>query len=536
MNNKNNETEYELLGRANLPKKKNINFFTGILIVIGSSMGAGIFFKSKAVLESNSYSLVFAIISWVIASLAIVMMGVSLLEISTKNKGNLSIVGWNHRFNKWMTYQMSKNFSLYINAALTYFFMPLYAIMSFQDGARIFGFYNFNTKADWAIWTTIILIFNTYFILSSGLSSKWATIQNNVTLIFKFIAIISTIIIGFSIFAFQSKSGNGLDIHWLPKQIDTTNRPSSFLGIAPFGGLFISWAGIFFAYDGFYVSTGIEEELKDKKKTPYVLLMGLSVVTIIHLIIAIAMSINGKGDFKEYAQFLSQRKLGWIYGLTNFSISIGVIGIINGFSLWIPKFIEELIRMKDIPFYKKLANKTNESLPKVGVKYALILIQPTTLLFCIIGSTLYFPYDDPSGYHDLYGSGMSNLYNFADLMSNWISLLAFGFIALAFYGAIFESKKNPKHFPKWFKYVNWFVTIFLLAVVLINFIAPFVDIWLIIYEKNRLTYDVYIQTLRGRILSLIVLTGFILVITLPQFIAKIKGLKRKKTFIENNQC
>ncbi|EFF41581.1 amino acid permease, partial [Mycoplasmopsis alligatoris] len=530
-----NNVEQSLLGLTDLPKSKKINFFTGILIVIGSSMGAGIFFKSQSVLESNNYSLFLAIFSWIIASLAIVLMGISLLDISAKNKGNLSIVGWNHRFNTWMTYQMSKNFTLYINITLTYFFMPLYAIMSFQDGARIFGFYNFNTQADWAIWTIIILVISAYFIVTSGLKAKLATIQNAITLGFKIFALVATIIVGFSIFIIEVKNGNKLDIHWFKKiEISDPTKPMSFSNIMPFGGLFISWAGIFFAYDGFYVSTGISNELKDPKKTPKALLIGLSVVTIIHLIVALAMSLNGRGDFKEYSNFLSKNNLAWIYGLINLSIGIGVIGIINGFSLWIPRFIEELIQMHDVPFYKKLVKKTNQSYPVVGVVYSLVLILPIVLIFCILGATLYYPKEDPSGYYQLYGSGMSSLYNFADLMSNWISLLVFAFMAIAFFGAILESRRTPKKFSKRFKVVNIIVTLFLFVVVFVNFLYPIVDLILIISQKNTLQEEIYQIAFRGRLLSFLTLILFLAIIILPPVFINVFKKKRSK-IIKNNQ-
>lgn len=48
---------------ANQSTSKKISFFSAMLIVMGSSIGAGIFFKAKGVLEASQGSLVFAILA-----------------------------------------------------------------------------------------------------------------------------------------------------------------------------------------------------------------------------------------------------------------------------------------------------------------------------------------------------------------------------------------------------------------------------------------------------------------------------------------
>jgi len=65
--------------------------------------------------------------------------------------------------------------------------------------------------------------------------------------------------------------------------------------MTPGFGLFIAVAAIFFAYDGFYVTAGIQSEMKEPKKTPLAILFGLIIVTVIYLLIAIAMSLGASG-------------------------------------------------------------------------------------------------------------------------------------------------------------------------------------------------------------------------------------------------
>ena len=49
---------------------------------------------------------------------------------------------------------------------------------------------------------------------------------------------------------------------------------------------FIASTGILYAYDGFYSSASIKTEMKDPKKSPLAILVGLIVTTAIYLLIA----------------------------------------------------------------------------------------------------------------------------------------------------------------------------------------------------------------------------------------------------------
>lgn len=510
---------------SNSKEPKKLNFIFGMLLVIGSSIGAGIFFKSKAVLDFNNSSVIMSGISWAIASVIIIMMSFSLVGISAKSKGELSFVGWSKTFNSWMTYQMSKNFAFYINLTLTYFFMPLFALMSIQDGLIAFNISpSFNTNFDWLIWMILLLIIVAYLILSAGLSIKIANIQNTITLVIKLIAILMSIVIAL-VFFFEKR--NEIEINYLPKyNFDIKNTLHSYSFI-PGLGVCLSWAGIFFAYDGFYVSTGIEKDLKKPESTPKILLFGLTIVTIIHLIMAISMSLNGRGDFKEYLDFLAEKNLGWIFGLINIFIGIGVLGIVNGFCILIPRFIEELIKEKEIPFWDKFIYKINPKKPIVGVIYSLISIPAVIILF-VIGSLLYPKTADE--FFDNYGSGMSNVYNFANLLSDWISLIIFGFIATACYGYAKSLGKNKKIL----KIMNYFIVFIIYFAILANLVSVFVDLSLYIYQinNNSLNIDTNILSskINGYIISVFILILMILIMFVPALLKQIKNKKSKQHF------
>ena len=71
--------------KQDINNKRNINFFSAILVVMGSSIGAGIFFKSKSVLDNSQNSLILAIFCWIIAAFSVIAMALALIEISNKS-------------------------------------------------------------------------------------------------------------------------------------------------------------------------------------------------------------------------------------------------------------------------------------------------------------------------------------------------------------------------------------------------------------------------------------------------------------------
>ena len=50
----------KLNGIANAPVKKQIGFFSAMLVVVGSCIGSGIFFKAKSVLTGSENSIILA--------------------------------------------------------------------------------------------------------------------------------------------------------------------------------------------------------------------------------------------------------------------------------------------------------------------------------------------------------------------------------------------------------------------------------------------------------------------------------------------
>lgn len=553
-------------------RKKKISFISAIFIVIGSSIGSGIFFKANSILDNSGNSFPIAIITWVISAIAVIAMILSLLEITNGKNDNLSVIGWSKTFSSKIIYKMCKNFMFYVYLPLTFFFMPLYSLMALQDSLTGFGLENnFNTKNDWAIWSIISIGISLWFILTAGLSSRVGNIQNWIITSVKFIPLIAVVIIGFIIVGYK-----GVDIQIKPNNIKQPNRLAQF---SPGIGMLISFAAVFFAYDGFYYSAGLQTEMKEPKKTPIALVTGLVIVTIIYLIVAISMSLGSKkGDFFGFQDFLEEKNIKWLFGVINLFIFIGVLGIVNSFSMWSTRFTEDLIKLGELPLFWKYQTKLNNNKPIIGMSYTIIISLPLIILFSLIGGLGYInlyseqinvwtldsngniveetikelklstydgtnlPFEkidssileklslwntnnvdkilsekyfvkDITSLNNIYSySSMGRLLSFSDLMANWTAVFVFAFIVISIIGGMIKYRKKELEIEK----PKLFISCSIISIVLVSIglifqvITPFID--LILLFK---VLDNFNDELISRVMLIVVLLIYVFFMFMP---------------------
>ncbi|TPE57732.1 APC family permease [[Mycoplasma] falconis] len=477
------------------PKKK-IGFFSAILIVMGSAIGVGIFLRSKQVLQASAYNVVWALIVWLIAGFAVVTMALALIEVSSGRNDNLGMIGWTKAFNTLYIYKGTKFFMTYLYLPFTYFFMPYYVIVQFQDGINGFTGADPNfggtTSAPW-IYFAIGLAITVWMVFSAGLSSRAGNIQNWIITSVKFVPLVAVTIIGFVFLAFKVNGTHGFNetnnVIWHSVQTsDLFNAKSqSFLGLTPFLTVFSALGGIFFAFDGFYVTAGMQSEMKDPKKTPAALVIGLLSMTAIYILIAASMTLGGaskeglpQGDFYGFGDLLAANKAGWVFGIINIMISIGILGIVNGFTIWATRWVEDLVKEGEmfIPVRAYRYMKHSQT-PIVGAIFVLALSLPFMLIFTLIGSYGYFA---GWGVGDYYGYKIDNLLTFSDLMANWMAVFAFAFICCAILGAI---KNRKQHFiavveNKHTIWAGYTSVIMILTVVSFMVLDPFISIGIVV--------------------------------------------------------
>lgn len=528
MNNENNNDEIVVTQN----KTKKITFFSAVILAMGSCIGAGIFFKSESVLNNSGGSLVLAMMSWVLAAFTVLSMAFALIEINSSNtKNNLSLIGWNKTFCKKIFYKMSKNFMFYLYLPLTFFFMPLYVTMSIQDGWMEFMGGSsaganavLGTGVDWLIWTLISLSITTYFITFAGYKAKIGNVHNKIIMMFKFIPLLFAGLIGFIMIIQGTEVTATADVD-IPNISEGISKGESASNLFPFLGIFTAIGSIFFAYDGFYITVGVQSEMKEPKKTSLAILLGLSFVSLIYIIISISLSLFAGGSISGLREAMENAKwnegaINGILGTINILIAIGILGIINGFALWSPRFIEDAIKDDEIPFGRLFKHKLNPHYPKVGVIYTLIFSITATLVFTIIGT---FGYFDAGGYGDQnYGKYMGALYSFADLMASWLSVFVFVFVMLPIVGALKNRKTNKIKVEKSKNFVPfaWIAIIMVSIAMIIQVLIPIIDLFLLIGAK-----DIDNEIIVARVVLIFVLILFFALTYIP---SKIEIEKEKK--------
>lgn len=493
-------SDEKLVVTPSTPKK--IGFFSAILIVLGGSIGAGIFLRSKSVLENSGGNLIWAIIVWLIAGFTVVTMALGLVEVASGRNDNLGMIGWAKAFNTLKIYKATKFFMTYLYLPFTYFFMPYYVILQFQDGISAFNktgqtLQNFGGSklAPW-FYFLIALGLTVWMVFSAGISSRAGNIQNWAVTAVKFIPLVAVVIVGFT-FAFVRVNGDrGIDsVKYIIEKKDlfnlsATNKDGnvSFFSLSPFFAVFASLGGIFFAFDGFYVTAGVQSEMKNPEKTPAALTIGLSSMTAIYILIAVAMSMGAKsGGFYDYQELLGKKGHAWASGVINFCIAIGIIGILNGFTMWASRWVEDLIKEGEISVPVKVYKyMKNSKMPLVGALFVLFLALPFMIIFTIVGA---YGYKNIGNYGKGYGYKIAELVSFGDLMANWMAVFAFAFIAMSIVGAI---QNRKKHFiavteNKHTKWAGTIAVVIVLLTMTFQVIDPFASFFIALgkYEKDK---------------------------------------------------
>lgn len=399
---------------ANAPKSKKVGFFAAMALVMGSAIGAGIFFKSGTVLADSGGNLYWAIAAWVVAALTVVCMALALLEIAGASKGNLSIIGWCKTFNGKYAYKGCKYFMTYVYMPIHYFLMSLYVVSSLQDALRGFGVLNnFGTNSDWAVWMLVALAIAGYFIFVSALPAKVASVHNLVIMAVKFFPLVGVVIVGVAAACLPENVGgtvyggvnNADGIVWANPNSQT------MFGLSPGVGLFGAISAIFFAFDGFYVASGIQTELKEPKKAPVAIVLGLALTTAVYLAIAAATSIStAGGSFTGLKEWLDARNAGWVFSVMSLLITVGILGIINGFAAWSSRFVVDLAREGEIYVPKRMLPLLDAPTPVFGARYTALMVMPVIVVMCAVGGLAYFP----SEAYAHYGEGGGLAYSLYD--------------------------------------------------------------------------------------------------------------------------
>ena len=516
-------------------KNKKIGFFSAILLVIGSTIGGGVFLKNGEVLSNVGGSYVLTIIAWIFSVVGVICMGLSLAEVSSANtSSNLGVIGWVKTFCNKFLYKASKNFMAFLYLPLNFFLMP-YAFAC-------------------TMW----------FMIVSGISSRAGNIQNWIITSVKFIPLAFAAIAGFVV---AGITGNPMDGTTVLPDIEQTHKTFVLLsGATGILGVIGSVPAIAFSFDGFYTAAGMQSEMKEPEKTPKALLFGLLLVAVIDVLVAISLLIGTSTSNMGKVSGLAVIPH-WLIAVIEILIAVGVLGIINSFAIYNPRYFEDLIKIGDLPCPAKYKNKLNPSRPYVGLVYSGII---TVIFFAVLTLIGAYGYSDVMGYasaqltpflggdsvagYDAFGNNLNQLYSFVDLMANWTSILVFLCVLFSMAGCLINRKTKKVSV----KPVNGFVSTTWIGLIIIGLgmvfvvVSAFANVIITAGWSNDIgksiidssgqqfiyTQEMWNTEMLGSAMTLVVLAIFLCICTIPSIfeVKRDKAIARGERRINRKVC
>ena len=497
------------------------------------------------------------IIAWIFSIIGVICMGLSLAEVSSANiSGNLGVIGWVKTFCNKFLYKASKNFMAFLYLPLNFFLMPYYAVMMFQDA--------FGWQTAWWVVALIAFACTMWFMIVSGISSRAGNIQNWIITSVKFIPLAFAAIAGFVVAGITGNPMGGTTV--LP-DIEQTHKTFVLLsGATGILGVIGSIPAIAFSFDGFYTAAGMQSEMKEPEKTPKALVFGLLIVAVIDVLVAISLLIGTSTSNMGKVSGLAIIPH-WLIAVIEILIAVGVLGIINSFAIYNPRYFEDLIKIGDLPCPTKYKNKLNPSRPYVGLVYSGII---TVIFFAALTLIGAYGYSDVMGYssaqltpflggesvagYDAFGNNLNQLYSFVDLMANWTSILVFLCVLFPMAGCLINRKTKKVSV----KPVNGFVPTTWIALIIIGLGMAFVvvsafanviitagwsnDIGKSIIDSSGqpfiYTQEMWNTEMLGSSMTLVVLAIFLCICTIPSIfeVKRDKAIARGERRINRKVC
>lgn len=420
--------------------KSRLSVLSIILLVIGSCIGSGIFYKNKGILEGNEGSILLSIICWLIVGVSTIFIAFSLIEVCSikYDRPALGMLGWVKVFNNKFIYRCCKYY-------LCYCYWPtiIYALAIYFTQSICLAF-------DWNIqWYYVVLIslgIISWFVFMTGIFTKVANISSWIISCFKFIPLVFAIIIGYiwvglnngSIYGGDSGNTQG----WFPHKGDNATPLFNNLNIG--FGMISTFPAIMFAMNGFQYAPALQHEMKNPKKLSFSMNVGLCLVLGIYIALSISLMICCDGSIKGLQNWMDSRNLHWLYICVQILISIGILSVINGSVASAARMYEDLIIHDELIFSRKF-NKTKSSIfkPINGSIYLYITTVIISLVCILIG--VFFV--DNTGIEFAKSSGTITLnketggiFTFVDVLTSWSALLFFIVTALPIYGCLRNRK------------------------------------------------------------------------------------------------
>lgn len=435
---------------VNHKDKKKIGFISGVAFIISAVIGVGIFLKNGQILSFNLGNFTLTILSWLLCSLAVISLGLSLLVIAAKTNSELGILQWARDFLSPGLFQMIKFYFLFLYVPLIISGDSFYFLQALQQA---FPSWHLHWFYAWIISFSVVF----YFFFMNAWKPRMILVHAYLAFYIKLFPIVFFAIIALILYLanYDDVQGTSEQLYNLNssgyiqiKQDDINSfyYSNPMLLYGPEIGFFLSVPAMFFAYDGFYYVVSIRKQLKEPSKSPSIILAGIFCVMVIFILITLSLLLStnvhddNRGTVMGVSYLYSNSKWRIVNSILNIAICIGCLGIISSSINFSLSLYKELIITHDLPFSKKILAKTNWSFSKLAYVYLYSYIIFFILLISMIGTFGFLNLDNYNfGYYQ--NARIDQLYSFINTITNWESLFTFA----TFVFIILGSWKALKH-------------------------------------------------------------------------------------------
>lgn len=342
--------------------KRQISFTQALATVVGSVIGAGVFFKIGTI-TAQTGSTSMTLFVWILAGVISIASGLTVSEIAASLKVNGAI--------KYLDYTYGRVWGFLFGwAQMIVYFPAQIGALSSIFGVQFVSLFGIPSKFSNLIAILLVLFLFGINLIGTKVSSK----MQSVITVLKIIPIVLIIIWG--IF-----NQNRINIQILPLTVGA--------GKSMAGGLSQGLLSALFAFEGWIVVTNLANEVKNPEKDlSRAIIAGLSIITLIYVLInytfltilPIHQLVNNNN-----AAFEASIKLFGQFGgkLVTVGILISVYGAVNAFMLTGMRTPYILAQDNLLPYSNKIG-KTNihTGVPIIGA----VIVKLIAIIMILLGN------------------------------------------------------------------------------------------------------------------------------------------------------
>lgn len=321
-----------------MKEREHYGLSTAVSMIVGISIGSGIFFKSDDILQATGGSVWLGVLVFAIGAFCVIFGSITLSQLASRSTKRGGVISY---YEEFVSPRFASAFGWF---QMFVYFPTITAVVSWVSGIYTISLLNLTSSLE--LQTLLGFGYLSFFFLMNYLSYKMGGRFQNVTTVVKMIPLIGVALIG--LFWTQEAPA-------LPQDIVAVE--SSVVG----WGFLAALAPIAFSFDGWIVSTSITQEVRNHRKTmPIALTIGPLIVLSVYLAFFLGMiAIVGTEYILSAGDQAISQVGNSIFGASGEKILlafvlIAILGVVNGVSLGYIRLPQTLASKNMVPFSDRI--------------------------------------------------------------------------------------------------------------------------------------------------------------------------------------